>query len=143
MKFVPLTLCAMLLGSCAIKTNIDTLGAECPPPEFGRPGWVRACAGTGAWIGGVLGGLVSIVALPISYPISLLADDGLNEHTRMEFLLWPAMGGAAIGHALLGGPPDALDYVFHRAWVDSPSPVTSYELIPMADPAVPKAASGK
>lgn len=136
-----LCLFPLLLGSCAIPNSIESYGETCPPPEFGRPGWVRAFAGTGAWIGGIVGGVVSIVILPITYPISLLADDELGESGTSEFLFWPAIGGAALGHAALGCPPDVVDYLFRRAWIDSPDPVTSYEFVPMANPEVPRGES--
>ena len=133
-----LCLVPFLFVSCAIPNVIETLGETSPPPEYGRPGWVRACAGTGAWIGGILGGVVSIVVLPITWPLSLLAEDHLGESGSNEFMLWPAVGGAAIGHALLGCPPDVVDYVFRRAWVDAPDPVTSYEFIKLEGPSVPR-----
>jgi len=130
-----------LLGSCAIPNVIGTLDDACPPPEFGRPGWVRVCAGTGAWIGGICGGVVSIIALPITYPLSWLADDGLSESSASEFMLFPATGGAALGHALLGAPMDGFDYVFRRVWFDRPDPVTSYEFVPMPGASIPRGES--
>jgi hypothetical protein len=136
----------LLLGACAIPNVIAGLDDRSPPPEFGRPAWVRVCAGIGAWTGGIVGGVFSVVLLPVTYPISLLASDGLGEHSSGEFLFFPALGGAAIGHCLLGAPPDLLDFVFRRAWIDSPDPVNSYELVPLegpimlrAEPAAPSA----
>jgi hypothetical protein len=133
-----LCLFPLLLGSCAIPESIETLGETSPPPEFGRPFYVRFFAGTGAWIGGIIGGVASIVVLPITYPLSLLADDGLSENGTSEFLLFPATGGAAVGHALFGAPVDGFDWVFRRAWIDSPDPVTSYEFLPMPGPSIPR-----
>jgi len=130
-------LCGLLLGSCAIPNTIVQLDDRCPPPEFGRPGWVRVCAGTGAWVGGVVGGVVSIVLLPITWPVSLLAGDGFSEQASSEFMLFPAIGGAAFGHAFLGVPADSLSWIFWRAWTDSSSPAYSYEMVPMIAPAVP------
>jgi hypothetical protein len=136
-----LPLCCLLLGACAIPNTIEQLDAKNPPPEFGRPGWVRTSAGIGAWIGGIVGGVVSIVALPITYPLSLLAEDGLGEQSSSDFLLWPAMGGAALGHAALGAPTDVLDYVFRRAWTGGGTEVeNSYEWTPMLPPTVPAGA---
>lgn len=135
----PLCLLGLLLGSLAGCTTIDRLGDHCPPPDFGRPGWVRTCAGVGAWTGGILGTVASIVLLPVTYPISLLAEDELGAGGRTEFLLFPAVGGAAFGHALLGSPTDAVDYVFRRAWVDAPDPVNSYEIVPVQVMAPPSA----
>ena len=129
---------ALLSSACAIPNTIDTLDDLCPPPEFGRPAWVRVCAGTGAWIGGIFGGVASIVLLPITYPMSLLADDGLGEHASSEFMLFPALGGAAVGHCLLGTPPDVLDYLFRRVWVGTEDPVMQYDFVPLPGPAIPK-----
>lgn len=126
------------LAGCTITRGIDELGDRCPPPEFGRPAWVRTSAGVGAWTGGIVGGVVSIALLPVTYPISLLADDGLGEHTTADFLFFPALGGAAIGHACLGGATDVLDYTFRRAWVGSDDdPVTSYSFVPQQGPDLP------
>jgi hypothetical protein len=114
-----------------VQDAVDNLQDHDPPPEFGRPGWVRVIAGAGGWIGGIAGGVVSVVLLPISYPISLLANEGMSENTS-EFLWWPAVGGAALGHSLIGTPPDLLDYLFRRAWKSESPPVNTYELVPMA-----------
>ena len=126
------------LGACAVPNGIETLDASSPPPEFGRPAWVRTCAGVGAWVGGIGGGLVSIVLLPITFPISLLAEDGLGEHSSGEFLFFPALGGASVGHCLFGMPPDVLDYFFRRLWVGTDDPIARFDFIPMAGPAVPR-----
>lgn len=138
-----LPLCGLVLGACAIPATIDQLDARNPPPEFGRPGWVRTSAGIGAWIGGITGGVVSIAALPITYPLSLVASDGLGEQAASDFLLWPALGGAALGHCLLGVPTDLVDYLCRRVWVGNETDVeNSYELVPMDPPAVPTAPPG-
>ena len=60
---------ALLLPACAIPNTVESLQADAPPPEFGRPAWVRTCAGAGAWVGGVTGGVVSVVLLPITWPL--------------------------------------------------------------------------
>jgi hypothetical protein len=139
MRRSAIVLFGLLLGACATPNTIEQLNDRCPPPEFGRPGWVRFCAGTGAWIGGIVGGVASIALLPVTYPISLLADDGLGEHASSEFLLFPAVGGAAIGHCLLGAPTDSIDYLFRRAWFHSEEPVYDFEFVPLSGPAVPPA----
>ncbi|MEQ1632003.1 MAG: hypothetical protein ABL997_06495, partial [Planctomycetota bacterium] len=100
----------LLLSGCAVGDTIQRF-ERCPPAEFGRPGWVRASAGTGAWIGGIAGGIVSVVLLPVTWPLSLAASDGLGDASRTELMLWPVSGGAAIGHCLLGLPTDSVDYV--------------------------------
>lgn len=127
----------LLLGACAIPNTIESLDHLCPPPEFGRPAWVRVCAGAGAWIGGIVGGVASIVLLPVTYPLSLVAEDGLGEHSSSEFMLFPALGGAAIGHCLLGTPPDLLDWMFRRVWSGSDEVFAGYDFVPMAGPDVP------
>jgi hypothetical protein len=143
-------LCATLLASCAIPNTIGKLGEHDQPPELGRSRWVRVCAGTGAWVGGVIGGVVSVVLLPIDYPLSLLASDGLGERTRSDFLWWPALGGAAFGHAALGGPADVLDYLGYRVWTQRCDLRHSfvhvelwhdYDLVPMAEATLPAPSS--
>lgn len=128
---IVVTLLGALLGACAIPETVESLEDRSPPPEFGRPAWVRVPAGVGAWVGGIVGGAVSVVLLPVTWPLSKLAGDGLGEHGSSEFLLFPAMVGASMGHALLGTPPDLVDYVFHRAWTEPSPPLTSYEFVPM------------
>lgn len=140
MRRTPIALAGLLLGACAIPNTIAGLGDTSPPPEFGRPGWVRFCGSVGAWVGGLGGGVLSIVALPVTYPLSLLAGDNLADNGKNEFLLFPATTLAAIGHAMLGGGTDVLDYTFRRAWVGSDDPTTSYSFVPMEPPAMPKAA---
>ncbi|MBL8753202.1 MAG: hypothetical protein JNK15_07865 [Planctomycetes bacterium] len=130
---------SFLLGACTIPRTVDALGEASPPAEFGRPTWVRVSAGVGAWAGGIVGGAVSIVLLPVTWPLGQIAGDSLGEQGGDEFLLFPAVGGAAFGHALLGAPADGVDWVFRRAWVGSPDPVTSYDFVPLEGPAKPKA----
>ncbi|MCA8976596.1 MAG: hypothetical protein KDC98_17885 [Planctomycetes bacterium] len=137
-----IVLSALLLGSCAVPHAIDSLGEKCPPAELGRPMWVRACAGVGAWVGGIVGGVASIVALPVTYPISLMAEDELGPNGRTEFLLFPALSGAAIGHAFLGGASDVLDFTLRRAWFGSSDAVTSYEFTPQEGPRLPQEEGG-
>ncbi len=133
-----LPLCALLLGSCALPTTIEALDDRNPPPEFGRPAWVRVSAGVGAWIGGIVGGVGAVVLLPITYPLSLLAGDGFGEQAASEFMLMPALGGAALGHCLLGVPTDTLDYVGRRIWTGSGTEVeNSYEVVPLPPPTLP------
>lgn len=124
-------LLALLLPACAIPNSIESLQADAPPPEFGRPAWVRTCAGVGAWVGGVTGGVVSIVLLPATYPISLLAGDALGEQGKDEFLFFPAMSLAAVGHGFVGMPADLIDIGVRRLWIHETDPVNSYEWVPM------------
>lgn len=129
---------ALLLCGCAIPRVIDTLDDTSPPPEFGRPGWVRTVAGVGGWFGGIVGGIASIVFLPVTYPLSLLADDGFGESSSDEFLLFPATSLAALGHCFVGLPADVVDWGLRRAWVGSQDPVMSYDMIPLEGPRLPQ-----
>lgn len=121
------------VASCSVPSAVEDLQRHSPPPAFGRPEWVRTSAGIGGWLGGIAGGIVSVVLLPVTYPISLLAEDSFDEGSRTDFLFFPATGGAALGHFLLGTPPDMLDYVFHRAWTD-PSPMPAFDDVPPPSP---------
>jgi hypothetical protein len=128
---VPTALALLLLATaCAGTRAADVFDETSPPPHLGRPTWVRVPARIGAYAGGIVGGLVSIVLLPVTWPISVLADDALGED-RADFLLFPAFLGAGAGHFLLGAPPDLLHYVGYRAWVDEPPP-PGYDHVPPA-----------
>lgn len=129
----------LLASACTVSNAVEKMQRESPPAELGRPEWVRSAAGTGAWIGGSVGLLVSVVLLPVSYPLSLLADEPLGLAKR-EFLWWPTYGGAATGHFLLGAPTDFLDFTFHRAWTGTPSPAErDFGFTPMEPPVGPAA----
>lgn len=127
-------LCGFLSLSACATTDIVAGFDRSPPPDLGRPGWVRTAAGVGGWIGGAVGGVVSIVLLPVTYPLSLAASDGIGETTSTELILFPVSVGAGIGHALFGAPTDSIDYVFRRAWVEEDRPANTYELVPMDPP---------
>jgi hypothetical protein len=130
--FIAASLVFAACGSVAPVSDLDRY----PPPEFGRPGWVRFCAGTGGLIGGIAGAVVSVALLPVSYPLTMAAEDGLGDSSRNELLLWPVSTLSATGHCLLGAPLDGVDYVFRRAWTEEPSPANPFELVPMAPPKV-------
>ena len=132
MRALTLASIAFLCSACTVPSTVETLRDEAPPPELGRPAWVRAPAGFGAWIGAAAGAVVSVATLPITYPISLLADEPLG-YSRQEFLFAPVTSFASGGHFLLGAPFDMLDYTFRRAWVDTPTPY-DYEFTPMKPP---------
>ena len=123
---------AFLCSACTVPSTLETLRDEAPPPELGRPWWVRGPAGFGAWIGAATGAVVSVATLPITYPISLLAEEPLG-YSKQEFLFSPVTSLASGGHFLLGGPFDMLDFMFRRAWVDTPTPY-DYEFTPMKPP---------
>jgi len=127
-----------MFSSCAIPSTIEMLDDSSPPPEFGRPVWVRACAGVGGWLGAIIGGVASIATLPITYPLSLWADEGLGEHAADELILAPAIGMSAVGHVFLGLPADLLDFTFRRAWIANVDPITDFTLTPLDGYEVPK-----
>ncbi len=135
-----LLLLGLLSGACTIPETIESLDDRSPPPEFGRPMWVRVPAGVGAWLGAIVGGVASLALAPVTVPISLLAKDDLGENGKSELIFFPAMAGASIGHAVLGTPPDIVDYVFRRAWTDSSPPLTHYEFVPMQAAGQPQSA---
>lgn len=129
----------LLAPACTVSNAVDKLRDENPPQELGRPGWVRTSAGTGAWVGGAVGMLASVVLLPITYPLSLLADEPLGM-AKQEFVWFPTYFGASTGHFLLGAPTDFLDFTFRRVWVGTPPPAEAdYGFIPMKPPVGPAA----
>ncbi len=130
-----------LLGACTIPQTVANLDSESPPAELGRSSWVRYSARAGGWLGAVAGGVVSVVFLPITYPISLIYDEPLGM-ARSEFLWGGVSAGASTGHFLLGAPTDFVDYAFYRAWADSPRP-TDYEYTPQKPPTGPETTSPK
>ena len=122
------------LVACSATDAIGTLGEE-PPQDHGRPGFVRTGAKVGSWIGALPGAVCSVVLLPITYPISLLADEPLGMSGK-EFLFFPMTGFAAAGHFVIGAPLDSVHWVFYRAWTDQPSPA-GYDFVPMSAPVGP------
>jgi hypothetical protein len=124
------------LSACTLPETIDNLQSENPPPDLGRPGFVQVGARAGAWVGGALGGVASVVLLPVTYPLSLLAECPLG-YSKSEFRWAPASVGAAAGHWAIGGPLDILHYVFYRAWVDQSCEPASYDYVPMRPPVGP------
>ncbi len=136
MKWIPVLFIAALLSACHVGDSVRQLDRNSPAPELGRPWLVRAVAGTGGWVGASVGALASVVVLPLTYPISLLADEPLGE-SKTEFILTPIPVGAASGHFLLGAPLDFVHFLFWRAWVDEPEHA-GYEFTPMQPPASPE-----
>ena len=118
----------LLSSACALPTAIESLDATSPPPEFGRPGWVRGAAKVGAWVGGIPGVVASVVLLPVTWPLSKLADDGLGELAADEFVLFPALACASVGHSLFALPCDTVDYLGRRVWSE-PTPMPTYDLV--------------
>ena len=112
----------------------SNLAATSPPSDFERPKWVRTSAEIGAAAGGLLGGVLSICILPITYPISLATEEHQSADARMDFLLFPMVGGASIGHVLVGAPLDSVDLVCRRVWVGEELPRQEYQLVEMKPP---------
>lgn len=131
--FRPASAVAFLLlsSACALPTAIDSLEDTSPPPEFGRPGWVRGAAKVGAWVGGIPGVVASVVLLPVTWPLSQIADEGLGEMAADEFVLFPALACASVGHSLFALPCDTVDYLGRRVWSE-PTPMPTYDTVPTA-----------
>ena len=119
----------LLSSACALPTAIESLDDRCPPPEFGRPGWVRGAAKVGAWVGGIPGVVGSVVLLPVTWPLSQFADEGLGETAASEFVLFPALACASVGHSLFAMPCDTIDYLGRRVWSE-PTPMPQYGDVP-------------
>lgn len=115
--------------------NLDRQDRVGPPQDFGRPGYVRYTARTGAWLGGLVGAVASIVTLPVTWPLTLVADEPLG-YAREELLYWGVSAGAGGGHFLLGAPVDSVDWIFRRAWTEEPE-VAEFDFTPAQPPATP------
>ena len=85
--------------------------------------------------GAIGGAVLALGTLPITYPITLLADEPLG-YSKQEFLFAPVTAAASAGHFVLGAPADVVDFVFRRAWV-SAAPEPGYEYTPMRPPVGP------
>ena len=135
---LPQCLLLSCLCACSAPKVVSDLDGESPPPELGRPGWVRVTAKVGAVAGAGVGAVASLILLPITFPISLLADEPLGR-SKEEFLFAPVSIGASTGHFLLGAPADGVHFVLVRAWRDEPPPM-SYDYTPVSPPVGPAAA---
>lgn len=133
-------LCLLALASCTLPETVENLERENPPPDLGRPGFVRVGARAGAWVGGAFGGVASLALLPVTYPLSLLAECPLG-YSKAEFRWAPASMGAAAGHWLIGAPLDVLHYAFYRAWVNQSCEPAAYDYVPMRPPVGPGTAA--
>jgi hypothetical protein len=116
--------CLFLSCACSVPSLVESLDDRSPPPDFGRAGWVRGVAKVGAWIGAVPGTVASGVLLPVTWPLSLAVEDGIDGGSADEFLLFPMLACASVGHSLFALPCDAVDYVGRRVW-SAPSPLPS------------------
>lgn len=116
--------CLLLSCACSVPSLVESLDDRSPPPDFGRAGWVRGVAKVGAWIGAVPGTVASGVLLPVTWPLSLAVEDGIDGGSADEFLLFPMLACASVGHSLFALPCDAVDYFGRRVW-SAPSPLPS------------------
>ncbi len=131
---VPVLLLGLSTGGCtANKTStLAALDEYDPAPDLGRPGWIRATAGFAAWVGGGIGVVASLALLPVTYPVSLLAEEPLG-YAKSEFRFMPVGICASLMHYGLGAPLDMMDFVFRRAWV-AEDKTPGYEFTPMPAP---------
>jgi len=131
---VPVLLLGLSAGGCrASKTGtVAALDEYDPAPDLGRPAWIRTTAGFGAWIGGGVGVVASLAFLPVTYPVSLLADEPLG-YAKNEFRFMPVGMCASVMHYGLGAPLDAIDFVLRRAWM-AEDKTPGYEFTPMPAP---------
>jgi hypothetical protein len=116
--------CLFLSCACSVPSLVESLDDRSPPPDFGRAGWVRGVAKVGAWIGAVPGTVASGVLLPVTWPLSFAVEDGLDGGSAEEFLLFPMLACASVGHSLFALPCDFFDYLGRRVWT-GPTPLPS------------------
>ncbi|MGE0143408.1 MAG: hypothetical protein AB7I19_10520 [Planctomycetota bacterium] len=107
----------MLVAGCSLPALIERIDEESPRAELGRPGWVRAPATLGTWVGGAVGSVAALPFAVVAWPFQQLATDNAGRLDE-DFLFAPAGSGASAGHFLLGAPFDLLDWTFRRAWID-------------------------
>lgn len=131
---VPVLLLGLSMGGCTFARTgpVAALEEYDPAPDLGRPGWIRATAGFGAWFGGGVGIVASLALLPITYPASLLAEEPLG-YSRTEFRFMPISMCAAGMHYALGAPLDVMDFLLRRAWL-AEDKTPGYDFTPMPPP---------
>lgn len=77
---------------------------------------VRYTAQLGAAIGAVVGLPISVVGLPVSYPVYLVQESQSPETTDpSSTMLFPLVVLAQAG-SMLGAPFDLIEYSVYRAW---------------------------
>ena len=128
------TLLLLSVGTsgCAVGETVGALQEYGPSPDLGRPTYVRNAAGVGGWLFGGIGAVVSIAFLPVTYPLSLIAEKPLGM-AQDEFRLMPIPIAASAGHFAFGAPVDMIDFLFRRAWIEE-EPHSDYEFKPMPEP---------
>lgn len=139
---VPVLLFGLSAGGCTASqtTTLAALAEYDPAPDLGRPRWIRAAAGFAAWIGGGIGGVASLVLLPVTYPTSLLMDEPLG-YAKGEFIYLP-VGICASGlHYAVGAPLDTLDFLLRRVWLPEDK-TPGYDFTPMPAPKLRDPATG-
>lgn len=130
---VPVLLLGVSAGGCSTGKAgvVSKLADYDPAPDLGRPGWIRATAGFGAWIGGGVGFVASLALLPITYPTSLLMDEPLGR-TKTEYrFMFVGMCASAL-HYTFGAPLDGMDFILRRAWTEEDQ-TPGYDFTPMPD----------
>ena len=121
-----------VLAACQVGRTVEELETRSPGKGSARPDWIVVPATGAAWITGAAGWLGSIVFLPITYPLSLAAEDPLGV-SREEFLFWGVPACATCGHVIIGTPLDVLDFSFRRAWMLGPEVEIVDERVPIED----------
>jgi hypothetical protein len=107
----------MLVAGCSLPALIERIDEESPRADLGRPGWVRAPATLGTWVGGAVGSVAALPFAIVAWPFQQLSSDNAGRLDE-DFLFAPAGAGASVGHFLMGAPFDFLDWTFRRAWID-------------------------
>ncbi len=126
---------ALLLGLSTGGCTVSALDEYCPPPDLGRPAWVRNTAGFAGWIGGGIGAVVSVVLLPITYPASRIWDEPMG-YSKSEFRWMPITLCASSLHYTFGAPADMFDWMLRRAWIEEEQ-TPGYDFTPMPAPKLP------
>ena len=132
---LPTVLIAM--SGCAIPSIVRSVHEHSPAAELGRPGWVQGASEAGAWVGGAVGAVFSIAALPLTWPLSALSGDAIGEDA--DDLIWaPATLTAGAGIYLFGVPCDFADWGLRRAWIEERPTASQYEFENLEPPVGPR-----
>lgn len=132
MRSLPLGSLLRLLGAPSMLASLSLLGGcaqlvqytdELRDERTGRTIVVRAPATIGGIAGFAVGAPVSVVALPVTWPVyryqkatAPLRADPTSTFLFPSFLLWRA------GTMILGAPFDAAEWLVYRAWIAAPTP---------------------
>jgi hypothetical protein len=113
---------AVSTASCSLPETVARLEDHAPAPTLGRPGFVQGVARTGAYVGGVVGGVGALVTYPVLKALTYAAGDALGADGD-DLVFAPVAIGAGAGHFVFGAPFDALSWVFvpSRGAAEGPS----------------------